>query len=215
MQHSYDPNGDLSPTVFFFSLKNAKEDCLLLSAEHGGKVKFHGSIPAADEDLPPTLESDCVLDWLDSIGGAKPVDQTFRVFAKELETESLADLRRRISDNLTSLLSESDQQAEFGRALVSNGYQHPPNQKRRRYTQPPSPYSQPPPAGPTPRSTPRLNPPSQATTPGQTLTGPPCKLCLATKPNIAHTHSSKPPQKTLSLKSHLMAAYPTKTKRHS
>ena len=44
----------------------------------------------------------------------------FRVFAKELETESLADLRQRISDNLTSLMSEADQQAELGRALVSN-----------------------------------------------------------------------------------------------
>ena len=109
MKHSYDPNGDLTPTDFFFSLRNAKEDCLLLSAEHGGKVKFHDSIPVVDEDLTPTLESDCVLDWLDSLGGAKLVDQTFRVFAKELATESLADLRQRISDNLTSLLSSSKQ----------------------------------------------------------------------------------------------------------
>ena len=86
VKHSYDPSGDLTPTDFFFSLRNAKEDCLLLSAAHGGNVKFHGSVPTDDEDLTPTLESDVVLDWLDSLGGTKLVEHTFRVFAKELET---------------------------------------------------------------------------------------------------------------------------------
>ena len=99
VKHSYDSNGDLSPTDFYFSLRNAKEDCLLLSAEHGGKITFHGSIPTEDEDLSPTLESDVVLDWLYAMGGTKLVEHTLRVFSKELETESLADLRQRISDN--------------------------------------------------------------------------------------------------------------------
>jgi hypothetical protein len=89
VKNSYDPNGDLTPTDFYFSLRNAKEDCLLLSAAHGGKVSFHGNIPESDEDLTPTLESDVVLDWLDSLGKSKLVDQTFRVFAKELETYTL------------------------------------------------------------------------------------------------------------------------------
>jgi hypothetical protein len=67
VKHSYDSNSDLTPTDFFFSLRNAKDDCLLLSAAHGGNVKFHGSVPTDDEDLTPTLESDVVLDWLDSL----------------------------------------------------------------------------------------------------------------------------------------------------
>ena len=66
----------------------------------------------------PTLESDVVLDWLESLGGTKLVEHIFRVFAKELESESLADLRQRISDNLACLISEADQQAELYRAFV-------------------------------------------------------------------------------------------------
>ena len=75
------------------------------SANHGENVQFHGSVPTEDEDLTPTLESDIVLDWLDSLGGIKLVEHTFRVFAKGLEKETLGDLRQRISDNLTSLIS--------------------------------------------------------------------------------------------------------------
>ena len=83
VKHSYFPNGDLTPTDFFF-LRNAKENCLLLSAAHGGHVKFHGSVSTDDEDLTPTLESDIVLDWLDSLGGAKLVEHSFRVFINGL-----------------------------------------------------------------------------------------------------------------------------------
>ena len=86
MRHSYDPNGDLTPIVGFFSLRNAKEDCLLLSADNGGNVKFHGKISTEDEDLTPTLESDVVLDWLESLGGTKLVEHTFG----KLVTTSLA-----------------------------------------------------------------------------------------------------------------------------
>ena len=177
VKHSYDPNGELTPTDFFFSLRNSKEDCLLLSANSGGKVRFHGKIPTEDEDLTPTLESDVVLDWLDGLGGTKLVEQTFRVFAKELESESLADLRQRISDNLTSLMSESDQQADFNRAFVhSKSFKsRNTNQLQRRPPQSPAPYTQ----SARPHSTPTTTPPR----------GPPCKLCLATKPAVAHTHS--------------------------
>ena len=185
VKRGYDPNGDLTPTDFFFSLRNAKEDCLLLSAAHGGNVRFHGSVPADDEDLTPTLESDIVLDWLDSLGGVKLVEHAFRVFAKELETQSLADLRQRISDNLASLMTESDQQAELNRAFVPNR-KYPNstgNQFQRTYPQPPSSY--PPSARPQPFATSPTAPGA-----GQTASsGPPCKLCIATKPNIAHTHS--------------------------
>ena len=101
IKHSYNSNGDLSTTDFFFSLRNAKEDCLLLSNI-------------------ATLESDVVLDWIEAIGGQKLVEHVFRVFSKELETDTLADLRQTISDNLINLLSESEQQAELNRALVAD-----------------------------------------------------------------------------------------------
>ena len=103
VKRSFDPNGDLSHTDFFFTLRNAKEDCLLLSSDNGGKISFKGKIPKEDEDLTPTLESDIVLDWMEAVGGSKLVENVFKSFAKELETESLADLRQRISDNISSL----------------------------------------------------------------------------------------------------------------
>ena len=107
VKNSYDPNGDLTVTDFFFTLRNAKEDCLLLSAASGGMIKFHGHLPTEDEDLSPTLESDIVLDWMEAIGGSKLVDNVFRSFSKELETEALADLRQRITDCLPSLSGEA------------------------------------------------------------------------------------------------------------
>ena len=137
VKHGFDPNGDLTPTDFFFSLRNSKEDCLLLSAASGGNVKFQGTIPADDEDLTPTLESDVVLDWLDALGKTQLVEHVFRVFAKELETESLADLRQRISDNLSSLMTEADQQVEISRAFVPHKSFSNQNQTQRRYYKPP------------------------------------------------------------------------------
>ena len=99
IKNSYDQHGDLTFTDFFFTLRNAKEDCLLLSSKNGGKISFKGHIPSEDEDLTPTLESDIVLDWMEAVGGKKLVENVFKTFAKELETESLADLRQRICNN--------------------------------------------------------------------------------------------------------------------
>ena len=174
VKNSWDPNSDLTETDFYFQLRNAKEDCLLLSETTGGKIKFHGSIPTENEDLTPTLESDVVLDWMDAIGGSKLVNQTFRVFSKELETESLADLRQRISDNLPSLISEAEQ-VDINRTFVPSR----PN-PRAVYNQPPRQHSPPPPQQFRPSQTarPQLNPSLL----------PPCKLCAATKPAVAHTH---------------------------
>ena len=61
IKHSFDSTGDLTPTDFFFTLRNAKEDCLLLSTTNGGKISFKGQIPLEDEDLTPTIESDIVF----------------------------------------------------------------------------------------------------------------------------------------------------------
>ena len=173
VKNSWDPNSDLTENDFYFQLRNAKEDCLLLAEMNGGKIKFHGSIPTENEDLTPTLESDVVLDWMDAIGGNKLVNQTFRVFSKELETESLADLRQRISDNLPSLISEAEQ-VDINRTFV-------PSRPNPRAAQPPRQRRPPPP--------PQQFRPSQTARPLQHPSLlPPCKLCAATKPAVAHTH---------------------------
>ena len=175
VKRSYDPNSDLSPTDFFFSLRNAKEDCLLLCAAHGGKISYQGSIPAEDEDLTPTLECDVVLDWLDAMGGPKLVENTLRLFSKDLETQSLADLRQRISDNLQSL-SPDPEQADLNRA-----YTHPVQKfPQRSYRTPPTPRPARPPTQPSTRQ--------RGQTPPTSPLNPPCKLCLQNKPEIAHTH---------------------------
>ena len=44
LKQNFEPNGDITPNDFFFALRNAKEDCLLLSAASGGKVTFHGTL---------------------------------------------------------------------------------------------------------------------------------------------------------------------------
>ena len=62
-------------------------------------MSFQGQIPEQDEELSPTLECDVVTDWLEALGGPELLEHIFRTFAKDLERESLADLRQRISDS--------------------------------------------------------------------------------------------------------------------
>ena len=65
------------------------------------------------------MEFDVVLDELEAIGGRKLVEHMFRVFSKELESDTLADSRQSVHDNLNNLLSESEKQAELNRAQVA------------------------------------------------------------------------------------------------
>ena len=165
IKKSYASNQETPPTDFYFTLRNAKEDCLLLSRASGGKVSFGGEIPAEDEDLSPTLENDVVLDWLEALGGNKLVEHVFRVFSKELETESLFDIRQRISDSLPSLLSETELQAELNRASIRVPYQS--SKKSLPYKRSQTPF----------QSKAKQN---------QKLNG--CKLCVEINPRFAHTH---------------------------
>jgi hypothetical protein len=94
-----------------------KEECLISSSSG---IKFKGKALDEDEELTACIESDIVLDWLTAIRGSLLVEHTFRVFSKELETTSLSDLQERISDNLPTLLSESDDsnQATINRSFT-------------------------------------------------------------------------------------------------
>ena len=62
MKRSYNPSGDVTPTDFYFMLRNCKEDCLFKSVNSGGQIPFQGQIPDQDEELSPTLECDVVAD---------------------------------------------------------------------------------------------------------------------------------------------------------
>ena len=67
VKHSFDPNGELSTTDFFFFLRNAKEDCLLLSENSGGKIKFRGTL----SNIYPSSISTSILPKITAYGKAK------------------------------------------------------------------------------------------------------------------------------------------------
>ena len=104
--HAFDPSGNQSYQDYFFTLRDAHEDCLITVAS---KIKFQKETLTADEELTPTIESRIVLDWINSIGGPALVRHIFKVFSKDLEDTSLADLQERICDSLPILIAESEE----------------------------------------------------------------------------------------------------------
>ena len=61
-KRSFKNDPESSPVDFYYELRNAKEDCLLRSATHGGTVKYKGKIHDTDEELSPTMShslADC------------------------------------------------------------------------------------------------------------------------------------------------------------
>ena len=108
------------------------------------------------------------------------MEHVFRVFSKELESDTLADLRQSISDNLSSLLSESEQQAELNRAFVAeNINSFAIKSYRSKFTQPSRPQ----------RQQTRRQPQNMLAAQRSNSQKTPCKYCLAVKPAIAFTHS--------------------------
>ena len=82
-----------------------KEDCMLMSDT---TIKFEKKPWDKNEEMTPCIESDIVLDWIDAIGGTPLVEQVFNTFSKDLEAETLFDLRVRISDTLETLLAHAE-----------------------------------------------------------------------------------------------------------
>ena len=58
-------------------------------------------------------------------GGSALQDLVLRVYAKDLETESLADLRERITDNLDSLMASLASTVTVSCAHTSQQYTRP------------------------------------------------------------------------------------------
>ena len=98
---------------FFYRLRDAMEDTLIRSSD---KIKDDGEFVNVDEDMTPTVKSLVVLDWLDAIKGPVLVEHVHRVYAKELETCTLASLQTRLWKNMDSLLRECETEEESGKA---------------------------------------------------------------------------------------------------
>ena len=64
-------------------------------------------------------------DWLAILGSTALQDLVLRVYAKHLETESLADLRERITDNLDSLMASLASTAMVSWAHTNQQYTRP------------------------------------------------------------------------------------------
>ena len=119
LQQDYDPNGDMTPNDFYFLLRDAAEDCLLVN---NGSIKWLGKDNDADEPMAQFEESTVVKDWILAIGNIQLLQQVYRVYSKELETETLADLRRRIADNLSVLQAEAESSALASRMVAQIGW---------------------------------------------------------------------------------------------
>ena len=73
-----------------------------------------------DEDLTPCNWSDVILDWLDTIGGIPLVHHVFHTFSKDLATETLYNIRKRITDNIKTLMMEAEDTSEARQMKVNN-----------------------------------------------------------------------------------------------
>ena len=104
---------------FFYRLRDAMEDTLILQSEN---ITDDGERVDADEDMTPTVKSLVVLDWLDAIGGPTLVEHVHRVYAKELESATLASLQTRIWKNMDALMREADgeEQGDTGKVFKAN-----------------------------------------------------------------------------------------------
>ena len=107
---SYSKDGkDESPQEFFYRLRDSMEDSLIMAKDH---ITDDGKLITTDEDMTPALRSMIVLDWLDAVGGPPLVQHVHRVFAKDLESATLASIQTRIWKNIEALLKESQEEPE-------------------------------------------------------------------------------------------------------
>ena len=110
LQNSWDPTGDMSATEFYYVLRDSMEDTLLIK---DGKVKHENLPNTMNETMTPALESVVVKDWLVAIGGNGLFEHVCRVYSKDLETETLATIQDRISQNIDCLTTEVETVANY------------------------------------------------------------------------------------------------------
>ena len=97
---------DESPQEFYYRLRDSMEDTLI---QNTNQFQENGTLITEIEIMTPTVRSLVVLDWLEAIGGPQLIEHIHRVYATELETETLASLQRKIWKNLSALLHEIEE----------------------------------------------------------------------------------------------------------
>ena len=95
------------------------EDSLISKDYH---ISEQGILIIEGKELTPCLNSVVVMDWLEAIGGPPLVEHIYRVYAKDMETQTLGSLQSRISKNLDSLLTEIH---ELEQAKINRVYSKP------------------------------------------------------------------------------------------
>ena len=78
----------------------------------GSEIKFDGEAPTANEEMSPTVERLAVFLWLHFIDERLPA-YISRVYAKDLQTNSVKDLQPQISMNIKSILEELNTQEDI------------------------------------------------------------------------------------------------------
>ena len=114
MQITWDPSGDISPSEFYYALLDTMQDVLLIK---DGSVRYNQKPNTENEDMTPTLKSMVVKDWLVSMGGQQLFEHVCRVYAKDLEVSTLADIQHRIAQNLDSLTNDIESMSGTVKAL--------------------------------------------------------------------------------------------------
>ena len=102
--NSFDPH-EISFTDYYYKLFNLKEDCML---RRDGRIKYEGEDVLVDEVMSSADKSQVVLDWLHAIGGSALVEHVFQVFSKDLEGETLHDLKQHLLDSIMRLKIEAE-----------------------------------------------------------------------------------------------------------
>ena len=183
---NYNPD-NISCTDYYYKLFNLKEDSLLIK---DGPIKFEGENVDTDETMSSGDKCQVILDWLHAIGGPALVEHIFRVYSKDLEGETLHDLRQRLMDSIETLKVEAENAAEIRNVSVR---QTSPFFQQTRPTRNPTPRG-----GFRPPMRARFVAPMQPRNavqrrnrfgPPLKRPGPPCQLCLAQNLPQANSHA--------------------------
>ena len=182
---SYDPDL-ISPTDFYYKLFNLKEDTLLL---RDSSIRYEGEIVTQDEEMSSGDKNLVLLDWLHALGGDALVEHVFRVYCKDLECETLHDIRQRIIDSIETLKIEAENYSEIRSArarqalTAATRFSRPQTQRQDQRARVRAPSG----GGPFTPTQGRGR--GRGKTPSFRRAGPPCLLCAAQNLPQAQSHS--------------------------
>ena len=112
--NSFNPH-EISYTDYYYKLFNLKEDCML---RRDGRIKCEGEDVLVDKIMSSADKSQVLLDWLHAIGGSALVEHVFQVYSKDLEGETLHDLKQHLLDSIMRLKIEAEKRTEARSATI-------------------------------------------------------------------------------------------------